>query len=97
MAPNKEHGIGSSDMTSRSHLARSDAALRRLALGYPETYEEFPWGHRAVKVKGKAFVFMSLEAGRLSLSIKLPRSGPAAPMLPFTEPTHYGLGKSGWV
>ena|SRR2546426_12580255 len=84
-------------MPSRRNLAKAEAALKDLALAYPEAYEEFPWGHRAVKVKRRTFVFISLDGNRLSLSAKLPVSGLAALMLPFAEPTHYGLGKSGWV
>jgi predicted DNA-binding protein (MmcQ/YjbR family) len=78
-------------------LKRIETALRKQALGYPEVTEDFPWGHRALKVKGKAFLFLSLEKGELSFSVKLPASGAAALTLPFTEPTHYGLGKHGWV
>ncbi len=72
-------------------------ALRDLALSYPETHEAFPWGHRVIKVKAKAFVFVGGEPGTFSLSVKLPHSNEAALSLPFTEPTGYGLGKSGWV
>ncbi|MBZ5708348.1 MmcQ/YjbR family DNA-binding protein [Nannocystis pusilla] len=71
--------------------------LRALALAYPEAVEEFPWGHTAVKVRGKAFLFMGGEPGTLSLSCKLPASHGAALLLPFASPTGYGLGKSGWV
>ena len=74
-------------------------ALRAKALAYPETVEDFPWGHSAFKVKGKTFLFMNFdqkEAG-LSLSVKLPQSRGAALGLGFCEPTGYGLGKSGWV
>jgi len=78
-------------------LRQSEAALRRLALAYPEATEDFPWGHRAIKVKGKAFVFMSLEKDCFSLSAKLPDSASEALVFPFAEPTHYGLGKAGWV
>ena len=77
-------------------LAAAEKALRALGLGYPETTEDFPWGHRALKVRGKAFVFMSREEG-LSLSVKLPSSGHVALDLPFTEPTGYGLARSGWI
>jgi predicted DNA-binding protein (MmcQ/YjbR family) len=84
-------------MSKPKSLERAESALRDFALGYPESSEEFPWGHRAIKVKGKTFVFLSLEAGELSLSAKLPLSGVAALVLPFASPTHYGLGKSGWV
>jgi predicted DNA-binding protein (MmcQ/YjbR family) len=78
-------------------LKESEERLRDLALAYPEAYEEFPWGHRAVKVKGKTFVFIALDEEGLSLSTKLPLSGVAALALPFASPTGYGLGKSGWV
>ena len=84
-------------MTSPKSLERVESSLRDFALAYPESSEEFPWGHRAIKVKGKTFVFLSLEQGELSLSAKLPLSGVAALALPFASPTHYGLGKSGWV
>jgi predicted DNA-binding protein (MmcQ/YjbR family) len=84
-------------MTAAERLAKAEAALRELALGYPETTEDFPWGHRALKVKGKTFLFLALMDGVLSLSLKLPVSGPVALGLPFAAPTGYGLGKSGWV
>ena len=79
-------------------MNRPDAArLRAAALALPETVEEFPWGHTAVKVRGKAFVFLSGEGEALSVSCKLPASHGAALLLPFAAPTGYGLGKSGWV
>ena len=71
--------------------------LRDAALCYPETDEHFPWGETAIKVRGKTFLFMRADKGGLSLSVKLPESRDDALILPFTEPTHYGLGKSGWV
>ncbi|MGO9064424.1 MAG: MmcQ/YjbR family DNA-binding protein [Myxococcaceae bacterium] len=80
-----------------SGMVKAGAALRKIALGYPEVYEEFPWGERALKVKKKVFVFMHYDAGHLSLSVKLPVSHGAALMLSFAEPTGYGLGKAGWV
>ena len=78
-------------------LVRAEAALREHGLAYPETVEEFPWGHRALKVKSKSFVFLAFEDDALSISVKLPHSNEAALMLDFAEPTGYGLGKSGWV
>lgn len=80
-----------------AQLKRAEAALRKHALTYPESTEDFPWGHLAVKVKGKAFLFLGLQPDQLSLSVKLPVSGAAALGLPFASPTEYGLGKSGWV
>lgn len=59
--------------------------------------EEHPWGHSALKVRRKTFVFLNLDPERLSLSTKLPVSREFALMLEFTEPTGYGLGRSGWV
>ena len=76
--------------------AAVEKALRAQGLAYPETTEDFPWGHRTLKVRGKAFVFMSREEG-FSLSVKLPSSSHVALDLPFAEPTGYGLGRSGWV
>jgi predicted DNA-binding protein (MmcQ/YjbR family) len=76
------------------------AELRRFALGFPEAREEFPWGHSAFKVRGKVFLFLSSEekdGSGLSLSVKLPSSRAVALMLPFAEPTGYGLGRAGWV
>lgn len=73
-------------------------ALRKAALAYPETREDHPWGEIAIKVKGKVFVFMGYsEDGSYGFSVKLPKSGPAVLKKKFAEPTHYGLGKSGWV
>ena len=75
-----------------------ESKVRAFALGFPEAYEEFPWGHSAIKVKKKAFLFMGTDNdGRFSISVKLPHSRDMAVDLPFTEPTGYGLGKSGWV
>ena len=78
-------------------LQRVRDHLSRLALSYPEVREDFPWGHSAFKVRGKAFLFLAAEAEWLKLSVKLPTSHPFALDYPFTEPTGYGLGRSGWV
>jgi predicted DNA-binding protein (MmcQ/YjbR family) len=78
-------------------LREIEEAIRKIALRYPETREDFPWGHSAFKVKEKAFVFMGGEKDEVSFSVKLPQSRDIAVDLPFTEPTGYGLGKAGWV
>ncbi|MFA6957730.1 MAG: MmcQ/YjbR family DNA-binding protein [Thermoanaerobaculia bacterium] len=78
-------------------FTRAENALRAHALKYPESFEEFPWGHRAIKIKGKVFVFLAVESERFGVSVKLPGSNLAALMLPFAAPTAYGMGKSGWV
>lgn len=72
--------------------------LRDYAMEFPEATEDHPWGHIAIKVKKKAFVFLGGEkSDQFSMSVKLPNSRDAAVDLPFAEPTGYGLGKSGWV
>lgn len=69
-------------MTASARLPRDGAKLRKTALGYPEAYEEMPWGHHAIKVKGKAFVFLAADQARFSLSPSCHRCrrGPTAPV-----------------
>jgi predicted DNA-binding protein (MmcQ/YjbR family) len=76
-------------MTSKQICER----LRKRALKYPGAKEDHPWGETAIKVNGKVFVFL----GQDGMSVKLPLSRDMAHDLPFAEPTHYGLGKHGWV
>lgn len=78
-------------------LQKVERALATHAGGLPDVVEEAPWGHRAFKVRKKTFLFMGSDGGVLSLSVKLPDSAGLALELPFTEPTGYGLGRSGWV
>lgn len=84
---------------AKKSLESLELVLRDYALTFPEVTEDHPWGHRAMKVKGKSFVFLGGDknAKELSLSVKLPTSRDMAVDLPFAEPTGYGLGKSGWV
>ena len=78
--------------TPKGHAGR----LRAFALAYPGATEEFPWGERVAKVKGKVFVFLGRDEP-LGISVKLPQSRLMALSLPFASPTGYGLGKSGWI
>jgi predicted DNA-binding protein (MmcQ/YjbR family) len=72
--------------------------LRAFGLTYPETHFKSPWpGHMDLAVRDKTFAYLSIEGEPLRISCKLPHSNAVALMLPFTEPTPYGLGKSGWV
>ena len=84
-------------MPTVSNIERAGAALRAMAMAYPEAYEDFPWGEVAIKVHKKVFLFLHIGAETLSLSCKLPQSCEGALLLPFAKPTGYGLGKSGWV
>ena len=78
-------------------IASAEEQLLTFALGYPEAWLDHPWGENAVKVKKRVFLFLGRPNDRLTLSVKLPDSGFEALLLPFTEPTRYGLGKHGWV
>jgi len=86
-------------MAKKKTLETLELELRDYAMTFPEATEDSPWGHRAIKVKGKSYVFLGGEkhAEELSMSVKLPTSRDMAVDLPFAEPTGYGLGKSGWV
>ncbi len=74
-----------------------EGTLRTWALRYPEATEDFPWGERAIKVRGKVFLFLRGEGSTVSFSVKLPHSAAEALEESYVEPTHYGLGKHGWV
>lgn len=80
-----------------SGLKAAHDRLRDYGLALPDATEEHPWGHSALKVRGKTFVFLNLEDERLSLSVKLSVSRDFALIFDWTEPTGYGLGRSGWV
>ena len=79
--------------TARSGMA----ALRKLALAYPEAWEDHPWGECVIKVRKKIFVFLGADRDGLRVTVKLPLSYGAALLAPFAKPTGYGLGPSGWV
>jgi predicted DNA-binding protein (MmcQ/YjbR family) len=78
-------------------LKAIERQLSTFALSYPGTREDFPWGERVVKVQKKVFVFLHATSRELHVTVKLPSSGTLVLSLPFTKPTGYGLGKSGWV
>ncbi len=78
-------------------LAKVHETLRKIALTYPESHEDHPWDHVAIKVRKKMFLILAGTKDTLSVTCKLPRTGKEALLLPFTEPTGYGLGKHGWV
>ena len=72
--------------------------LRAFGLKYPGAHFKSPWpGHMDLAVKDKTFAYLSIEGEPFGISCKLPQSSSVALMLPFTEPTGYGLGKAGWV
>jgi predicted DNA-binding protein (MmcQ/YjbR family) len=79
----------------------SDQVLKQLrdyGLALPGAHLKSPWpGHKDLAVNDKTFAYLSVEGEPLGISCKLPSSSAMALMLPFTKPTEYGLGKSGWV
>ncbi|HEY6726768.1 MAG TPA: MmcQ/YjbR family DNA-binding protein [Polyangiaceae bacterium] len=76
---------------------RALTELRAFGLGLPEAHTKSPWpGHLDLAVRDKTFAYLNAEMP-LSISCKLPQSCHEALGLPFTTPTGYGLGKSGWV
>ena len=82
----------------RTSLKVIENKLRAFAMDYPDTIEDFPWGHRAFKVNKKVFLFLACDKpDELSMSMKLPRSGKAALKHAFASPTEYGMGKHGWL
>lgn len=84
-------------MDRKKKASRIARAIRKHALSYPQTREDFPWGESAFKVKDKTFVFMNDGEAGVSFSVKLPSSRDLALSLAGSEPTHYGLGSKGWV
>lgn len=82
-------------------LAALQEKLRLYGLTLPEAREDHPWGHIALKVRKKAFVFMSGEEfydGKFSMTVKLPVSGDIAKAaMKNVAAAGYGLGRSGWV
>ena len=69
-------------------LAGAEAEIRDFALRFPEATEDTPWGERAIKVRGKTFVFMGGgEGSAFVMSVKLPASKAFALEYPFTSPT----------
>ena len=87
-------------MAARKRSTKGLASkLRELGLAkYPSAHLKSPWpGHLDLAVKDKTFAYLSVDGEPFRISAKLPHSASAALMLPFTKPTEYGLGKSGWV
>ena len=76
--------------------AQARKKLLAYALGFPEAYEDHPWGEDVAKVGKKVFVFFGVSEN-FGFSVKLPESAEGVLAMPFATPTGYGLGKAGWV
>lgn len=85
-------------MATKKKKASPAEVLRTFGLTFPGAHVKSPWpGHKDLAVKDKTFAYLSLDGEPFSISCKLPGSSVLALTLPFTSPTEYGLGKSGWV
>lgn len=73
--------------------------LAEFALAFPGAHEDFPWGERVVKVRGKVFVFLGGDApdSERAITVKLDEAHGHALSIEGARPTGYGLGDSGWV
>jgi predicted DNA-binding protein (MmcQ/YjbR family) len=72
--------------------------IRELALSFPETYEDWPWGHPVFKV-GDNRMFASMSDGEpsVSLTVKLtPEEREIALHMPNVEVARY-VGRYGWI
>lgn len=72
--------------------------IRALALSWPSTYEDEPWGHPVFKVAdNRMFAGMGLGEDGLRLTVKLTaEERDVALSLPFVEKARY-VGRYGWV
>jgi predicted DNA-binding protein (MmcQ/YjbR family) len=71
--------------------------LRKLALSFPEAYEDEPWGHPVFKVaENRMFAALSNEAP-IRLTVKLTaEEREIAMLLPFVSFARY-VGRYGWI
>jgi predicted DNA-binding protein (MmcQ/YjbR family) len=72
--------------------------IRALALSFPETYEDRPWGHPVFKVgDNKMFAALSDADDPVSLTVKLtPEEREIALHMPNVDVARY-VGRYGWV
>jgi predicted DNA-binding protein (MmcQ/YjbR family) len=97
--PTKAVTVGKVSKADAAHPhAAAIRSLREYGLTFPEAHLKSPWPeHLDLAVRDKTFAYLSTEGEPLRISCKLPQSASEALALSFTEPTPYGLGKSGWV
>ena len=73
-------------------------SIRSLALSWPETYEDEPWGFPAFKVAdNKVFAWMWEDGDALHVTVKLtPEEREVAHLLPYVRQARY-VGRYGWI
>jgi len=73
--------------------------IRELALSFPETYEDHPWGDFPVfKVReNKVFAWLTIEPKAVQLTLKLTaEEREVAHLLPYVSIARY-VGRYGWI
>jgi predicted DNA-binding protein (MmcQ/YjbR family) len=81
-----------------STVKRKWTDLQKLALSFPEAWEDHPWDEVVVKVRKKIFVFLGhADSDPLTITVKLTESRDHALTVVGAAPSGYGMGKSGWV
>ena len=72
--------------------------IRDVALSFPETYEDSPWGHPVFKVgNNKMFAAMSSSDDGVAVTVKLtPEEREIALHFPYVTIARY-VGRYGWV
>jgi predicted DNA-binding protein (MmcQ/YjbR family) len=83
----------------RTHSTSSAAhAIRELALSFPQTYEDSPWGFPVFKVGANKLFAMLIEDGdRVELTVKLTQEErQIAELLPWVRSASH-IGRYGWV
>jgi predicted DNA-binding protein (MmcQ/YjbR family) len=71
--------------------------VRELALGFPEAYEDAPWGFPVFKVADNRMFALLGSAAPLEVTMKVgPEEREIGMLLPFVRPASY-VGRYGWV
>jgi predicted DNA-binding protein (MmcQ/YjbR family) len=83
---------------TRYSTSSSAQAIRELALSFPQTYEDAPWGFPVFKVgANKLFALLIEEADRVELTVKLTHEErQIAELLPWVRQASH-IGRYGWV
>ena len=82
---------------TRQTESRPMAAIRKLALGYPEAAETDSCVNRAFKARGKSFVFLGMKDETYSVRLKLKDSLDEAEELATDSPENFDVGMHGWT
>jgi predicted DNA-binding protein (MmcQ/YjbR family) len=77
---------------------KAEKRIRELALSFPETYEDDPWGHPVFKVEpNRMFASLSAAEDGVFLTVKLTaEEREIAHLLPYVSRARY-VGRYGWV